>query len=214
MARFLQRFDAFDLWKMEQDDLADFTKFVLRIYYEHHLQTPAPIEEVEACIKEELQLYPDTHFYALKTKDGNIFGTINACLWDGKEKLAIEREYDLDLKQLIETRGLNPPQVWHIGRFAIDRKFINENQSLRALQGLYFKLLIVHAFAHISTHPDNLAIAECDRKLQSILVRLGISSEELGSERFVLGSQALPILNTGAGVRAFVDKHKHLLSYV
>ena len=214
MAKFLQNFGAFDLWKMEQNDLADFTTFVLRIYYEHHLQTPAPIEEVEACIEEDQRLCSHTHFYALKTKDGNIFGTINACLWDGKEKLAIEREYDLDLKRLIETRGLNPPEVWHMGRFAIDSKIINQNEALRATQGLFFRLLMTLAFAHVSRLPDNLMIAECDKKLQNILIKLGIFSEELSEEHFVLGSQALPILNTGAGLHLFVEKHKHLLNHV
>jgi len=214
MGKLLRNFDTFDLWKMGQRDLVDFTKFVLRIYYKHHMNIPAPIEEIEACIKEDQRLYPYTHFYAVKTKDGNIFGTINACCWNGNEKLAIEREYNLDIKQLIKARGLNPPQVWHIGRFAIDRKFISQTQALRALQGLFFKLLITSAFSHICTHPDNLAIAECDTKLQRTLVKLGIVSEELSKGRIVLGSEALPILNTGEGVRAFVEKHKHLLSHV
>jgi hypothetical protein len=214
MGYILQNFKVFDLWKMEQNDLVDFTKFVLRIYYEHHLNVPAPIDEVEMCIKEDELLYPHTHFYALKTKEGNFFGAINACLWDGIEELAIEREYNLNLKQLIKARGLNPSEIWHVGRFAIDRKLINQNQILRKSQGFYFKLLMTYAFAHVCTHSDNLMIAECDKKLQGTLVKLGIVSEELSKGHFVLGSEALPILNTGAGLRPFVEKHKHLLNYV
>jgi len=214
MGKLLRDFGTFDLWKIEQNDLADFTKFVLRIYYEHHMHVSAPMDEVEACIKEDERLYPYTHFYAVKTKDGKTFGTINACLWNGKESLAIEREYNLDLKQLIKARGLTPPQIWHMGRFAIDRPIINQYETLRDTQGLFFKLLMAHAFAHVSAHPDNLMIAECDRKLQNTLVKLGVFSEELSEGHFVLGSEALPILNTGAGLQSFVEKHKHLLSYV
>lgn len=83
MGKLLQTFETFDLWKPEQSDLVDFTKFVLRIYYRHHLHVSAPIEEVEACIKEDLTFFASTHFYELKTKEGEIFGTINVRLWDG-----------------------------------------------------------------------------------------------------------------------------------
>jgi hypothetical protein len=120
---------------------------------------------------------------------------------------------NLNIKELIKKLGLNPPQVWHVGRLAIDRQIINENPALRATQGIFFKKLITHAFAHICTHPDNLAIAECDRKLHSTLVRMGIASKELSAGHIIWGSEALPILNTGTGVQAFVEKHKHLLYY-
>jgi len=210
----LQDFEHFDLWKVELPDLADFTRFVLRIYYEHHLQIPAPIEEVETCIKEDEYRYERTHFYAVKTKSGEIFGAVNASLWDGKNKLTIEQEYNLDIKQFLKTRGLNPPQIWHTGRFAIDRKIINQNQTLRVMQGFYFKLLLTCAFSHVCTNPENVMIAECDEKLQKALVALGIYSEELSKGNFVLGSMALPILNTGAGLQSFFEKHKHLLGYV
>jgi hypothetical protein len=210
----LNHFETFDLCKVKECDLADFTKFVLRIYYEHHLQVPPPIDEVEACIKEDKHLFKHSHFYALKTKEGEIFGTVNACLWNGEDELAIEREYNLDIKQLLKMRGLNPPQVWHIGRFAIDRQFINQNEKLKRFHVFYFKLLLTCAFSHVCIHPDNLAIAECDKKLQKTLVGLGVFSEELSKGHFVLGSEALPILNTGVGVQPFFDKHKHLISHV
>jgi hypothetical protein len=187
---------------------------VLRIYYEHHLHISPPIEEVERCIKEDERLYPYSKFYALKTKKGQIFGTINVCLWNGEEKLAIEEEYNLDIKQLIKNRGLNPPEIWHIGRFAIDRQLINQNEVLKAQQGFYFKLLLTCALVHICTNPNNLMIAECDTKLQRALMAIDIFCEKLSEGHFVLGSQALPVINTGAGLSVFLQRHRHLLNYL
>ncbi len=214
MAYIIQKFEAFDLWKIEQHETDDFTTFVLRIYYEHHLQIPAPIAEVEACIKEDRRLAPHSHFYALKTKEGKIFGTINACLWNGKDELAIEREYAINVNELIKTQGLNPHQVWHIGRFAIDRKIINQHKALRVSQGLYFRLLMTCAFAHICTHPENLMVVESDEKLYKTGKLLGIFTQPLGESHFILGSNALPVMDTGAGLLPFFNKHKHLLRYV
>ncbi len=56
-------------------------------------------------------------------------------------------------------------------------------------------------------------IAECDRKLQKAFFALDIFCEELSSGHFVLGSEALPILNTGAGLHKFVEKYRHLFKH-
>ena len=214
MATLLQNFETFDLWKIEQHDLADYTKFVLRIYYEHHLHVPAPIEEVEACIKEDEERYSLTHFYALKTKNGQTFGTINVSKWNGKDEFAIDKEYGLNAKELIKTRGLTPPEIWHIGRFATDRQIINSNRELRLLQVLYFKLLLTCVFHHICAYPDNVMFAECDIKLQKTLNTLGIFSEELAEPQMILGSETVPIFNNGAGLQQFYDNHKYLIPNV
>jgi hypothetical protein len=213
MGILLQDFETFDLWEEELDDVENFTKFVFGVYYEHHWQSFPPIEEVEACVKEDLARYPHTHFYTLKTKQGRIFGTINASVWLGTYELAFEQEYNLSIRGLIETRDLAPPQVWHIGRFAIDRKFINENETLSAKQMFFFKLLMVCAFVHVCKDPNNLMIVESEVKLWRIGKLLGISTEALGEARMVLGSESFPAIDTGAGLKSFVDKHKHLLCY-
>ncbi len=214
MSCLLQDFGTYELWKIGKQDLAEFTKFVLCIYYGHHQNISPPVKEVEDCIKEDEHLYPCSHFYALKTKEGQIFGTINVCLWNGEEKLAIEREYNLDIKQLIKERGLTPPEIWHIGRFAIDRNIIKQNETLKTSQAVFFKLLMTLVFAHICRFPSNVVIVECDKKLYKTGKLLGIFSEQLSDERFVLGSQALPIIDTGAGLQFFFDRHKHLISHI
>jgi len=214
MSYILQSFETFDLWKIEQPNLAEFTKFVVQINYGHHLQTSAPIEEIEACIKEDEYCCQDKHFYALKTKCGKIFGTINAWLWNGKDELAMEQEYNLDVKQIIKAKGLNPPQIWYTGRIAIDRKLIAQSQELRALKVFYFKLLLTCLFNHVCTNPENVTIASIDTKMHKAFIKLGICCEELGDGHFTMGSEAIPVLNTGAGVQPFFEKHKHLLNYV
>jgi len=213
MGKLLQNFETFDLWREELCDIANFTQFVFDVYYEHHWQSQPPKEEVDACIKEDLARFPYTHYYALKTKEGQIFGTINTALWQGTYELAFEREYNLNIRELIKTRELNPPQVWHVGRFAIDRKFINQNESLKATQGLFFKLLMTCAFMPVCADPNNLMIAESEVQLWKIGKRLGIFSETLSESRMVLGSESFPVLDTGSGLQPFVDNHKHLLSY-
>jgi hypothetical protein len=214
MAILLQSFNDFDLWKIEREDLVDFTKFVLRVNYEHHLQTSPPIEEVEACVKKDKDSFSLTHCYAMKTKNGQTFGTINVSKWNGRDEFDIDKEFNLNVKELIKTRGLTPPEIWHIGRFATDRKIINSNRELRLLQAFYFQLLLTCVFHHICAFPDNVMFAECDIKLQKTLNTLGIFSEELAEPHIILGSETVPIFNTGAGLQQFYDNHKHLIPNV
>jgi|GEM_PF-2034241 len=214
MAKLLQNFEAFDLWEEELCDIANFTQFVFGVFYEHHWQSQPPVEEVEACIKEDLARYPNTHFYTLKTKDKRIFGSITACLWNGEPKLTLEREYNLNIRELIKARGLNPPQMWHLGRIAIDRNIINQDQMLKKTQGMFFKLLMTCAFSHVCTDPNNIMIAESEVQLWKVAKLLGISSEILGEARLSLGTESFPVIDTGAGLQPFVNKHKHLLNYV
>lgn len=213
MGKLLQTFDTFDLWKMDRHDLVEYTSFVVRINYEHHLQILPPTAEIEACVKKDEENFPFSHFYALKTKDGKIFGTINASLWDEQKVSAFERDFKVNITQILKTKK-SPPQIWHIGRFAIDRKAIKQNKTLLAKQVFYFKLLPTCAFAHVCTDPNNLLIIDTDPKIFEISKRFGVFYKQLGEAQFVMGSNVLPAINTGTGLMPFFEKHKHLLNYV
>jgi hypothetical protein len=82
------------------------------------------------------------------------------------------------------------------------------------MQVMFFQLLTTCTFSLVTTHPENIFISESDSKLQKTFFKLGVCTEPLSEEKFCLGSNALPVLITGAGLKPFVDKHKHLLNHL
>jgi hypothetical protein len=103
-----------------------------------------------------------------------------------------------------------PNKVWHIGRFAIDQEELIADKHLKSRRITILKLLLFSAFKHVADDEDSIAIAECDSKLFEKLRLFKICSEILGEPKTYLGSLTLPIYNTSAGVKEFVESNKEL----
>jgi hypothetical protein len=139
-----------------------------------------------------------------------MIGVIRAIKWNRKDRLPIEYDFNLDLNNLILGLNLQPKQVWHIGRFAIDNEAVCSDNILKSKRITILKLLLLCAFSHVMENTDNVAIAECDSKLFDKLRLFNIHSHVIGEPKNYLGSLTVPIINTAHGVREFVESNKEL----
>ncbi|WP_421920378.1 hypothetical protein [Marinifilum sp.] len=204
-------FGNYSLWLVSEENLVKISNFIVKVNQEFHLKTNTiNYYELIKTITLDLESYSSSHFYAIKNRNHEIIGSIKAQKWDGITKLPIEEDFKIDLKEVLQSLPFTPSEVWHIGRFAIDQKKIISDPYLRKFRITYLKMLLANSFQHISKKPDNIAIAECDKKLFEKLKLMGIQSAALKESKYYLGSETLPILNTGMGVNQFVNDNKNL----
>ena len=130
--------------------------------------------------------------------------------WNKKDKLPLETDFNINLADFITHLSPVPNKVWHIGRFAIDQEELIADKYLKSKRITILKLLLISAFKHIADDNDSIAVAECDSKLFGKLKLFNICSEILGKPKTYLGSLTLPIYNTSAGVKEFVESNKNL----
>jgi len=181
-------------------------EFVVRVNYDiHKCQASNGVIEqnVQKTYKEELNLFGESHYYAIANKKDEIVGSIRAGMWNKKEKLPIQKDFDIP-----PAYSNHNGNVWHIGRFAVDPSKMNEN--LRKHRLMIFKLLLFHAIQHVCAEEDNIMLAECDRKLHEKVKLLNICSREIGESKQYIGSETVPIFNTSNGLKLFLWNHKHL----
>ncbi len=184
---------------------------MLRVNYQHHLnQSVFPEVEFADALKEDLNYSEYSNIYVICNPQNKLIGVIRAMEWNWKDKLPIEKDFNINLIDFLSTLSTLPKKVWHIGRFAIDQQEITTNQELRSRRITILKLLLYCAFKHIADDEDSIAIAECDSKLFEKLKLFNICSEKLGEPKTYFGSLTVPIYNTSAGVKEFVESNKSL----
>jgi len=197
-------FGEYALYHFSNNMAQNICKFIVRVYYDVHKQQVSNDvinHDVQKACKEEINLFSESHYYAIVNKKGEIVGSIRAGMWNKKAKLPIHDEFNV-------LPTIHNGNVWHIGRFAVDPSKMDEN--LRKHRVMIFKLLLYHAIQHVCTEENNIMFAECDRKLHEKVKLLNICSKEIGESKQYIGSETVPIFNTSNGLKLFLWNHKHL----
>tara|TARA_R110001583_G_scaffold25760_2_gene93064 strand:- start:11490 stop:12206 length:717 start_codon:yes stop_codon:yes gene_type:complete len=207
----LNDFQDYSLWVVSKEHLSDVSRFILRVNHQVHLNSNI-INYADLVKTKELDLksFSTSYFYAIKNREQEIVGTIKAEKWDGKSKLPIEDDFDINVDDILNRLDFKPNEIWHIGRFAIDQQKIRKDFLLRNNRITILKLLLTSVLQHVCMNSNNVYLAESDKKLFDKLKLMGINSSQIGESKMYLGSETVPIFNTAKGVEKFVNKHKHL----
>lgn len=133
MKKLVKNYGDFSLWEItERNELQQIDRFILHIYYYHHLkQRNYPKEELKSMILEDLRALPNSSFYVITDEEEEIVGTIKSELWDNNTTLSIEKDFLVNVKYFIQGLQQNPEKIFHIGRFAIDQDKIRKKNSLK-----------------------------------------------------------------------------------
>ena len=184
---------------------------MLKVNYQHHLnQTKFPYYELTKALKDDIIYSECSNCYAIYNRKSKLIGVIRAMEWNWKDKLPIEIDFNVNMTDFLSHLSSVPSKVWHIGRFAIDQEELISDQYLKSRRIIILKLLLFCAFKHVADDKNSIAIAECDFKLFEKLRLFKICSEILGEPKTYLGSVTVPIYNTSAGVKEFVESNKDL----
>jgi len=196
--------EKFAFYQVEEQDIFNSVEFSILVnYYNYSLD----IETVEfeydiiANYRKELDLFEKSYYYAVLCEK-DIVGTIRTVKWDKGMTLPMEEIYGLSIDNIV---GFCHKEVWHIGRFAIDRK------ARYALSNRMLKMLLMYAIAPVCQRQASIVLAECDIRLLKIINKLGIKTMTLAFPVDYLGSETVPILSNKNDLMPFYIQNENLL---
>jgi hypothetical protein len=204
-----KKFPTFSLWQVCKCNLLEFSNFVINInhkcYNIDHLT-----HKLEEVVNDDIDHYNHSFFYAIKDLDNKIIGTVRVCLWDEGLVFPLQRNFGIEIKDFKNKLSFKPNKIWHLGRLAVDPEAISHNPTLSKNRVTIFKVLLLAAFRHICSDNNNVMIAECDSRLNEKVKLFGINSVPIGKSMQYLGSETIPIYNTGKELKQFLNKYEHI----
>jgi hypothetical protein len=189
--------------KLQKHQLSELAKFVVLENFKHHTKDNIPLDiqdDVYSIYDEELKYYKNSQIFSTKDYSGAILGSIRILEWDFVSKLPLEKIFGINPLLTLNNSKVN--KIYHIGRFAVKKG----NRDI-----MLFKRLLINVAKIICSNKDNVAFAECDRKLLRILNLLGVKTQIIGRPIVYLGSETIPIQLSYEGVIGFYNKNKNLL---
>jgi hypothetical protein len=201
----------FSVWLVSKPNLPQFSHFVANVYRKRYPEiTGASCNSmITEMAEEDIKYCKQAFFYAIKSKDGKVAGTIRVCKWQDGMVFPMERIWCVSVPDLMRKLPFVPPQVWHLGRFAVDRDVVVSDPRLRKAYTSLFKTLLIMAFRHICSHENNLMIAECDTRLNDKIKLMGIHLTVAEHQVNYLGSNVVPVYNTGKDLQSFINKYSY-----
>lgn len=194
------------LEKLPKCHLFDLAEFVVTENFKHHSNNNLPknyMEDVNSIYKEELRFYDNSEVFVTKDNTGSISGAIRVLKWNFIDVLPIQKIFDINPLLAIHKPNVN--DIYHIGRFAVNKEVCDIN---------LFKKLLTCVAKLVCNDSDNIAFAECDRKLLRILNLLGVKTITVGESVNYLGSETIPIAMTYDGIIGFYNRNKHLVDTI
>ena len=192
------------LERLRTNEIKNLSEFVVRENFKHHTSNILPTgyeNDVMEIYLEEMNYINDSEIFVTRDSSGNILGSIRVLKWDYVSTLPLQKIFDINPLSVIGDIQLN--DIWHIGRFAINKEVSDVN---------LFKKLMVCAISPICQNKGNIAFAECDSKLLRVLRLLGIKANVIGESIDYLGSETIPVSMSYDGLIEFYNANKGLVS--
>jgi len=207
----VKQFNSFSLWLTGKDNLPAFSNFVAEINSRYcNKQGIIKEKEIQDILKYDMQHYDWAYFYAIRNIEETIIATIKVTRWQNALYFPIHGEFNVDIEKILENLSFKPEVIWHLGRLAIDQRMIATDKHLSKHRLNILKILLIAAFRHICTNDNNIMIAECDTRLNEKIRLLGINSISIGNSMMYLGSETIPIYNTGKNLRQFLNTYGYV----
>lgn len=210
MDRLIKDFGTFSLWSVSFEGLAEFAQFVVKTNYKSHQKTYSSCQdEINAVFEQEQNLYFKSKLYAIKDQNCNYLGSIRLSKWSEDITLPITEKFGINLKKLFISKNINPEEVWHVGRLAVNREPLRETGYSLNQRSEILKVLMTQALTPICKKEGNVLLAECDERFLKMAPNFDLTNFELvGKPLHYLGSPAIPVMNTVPNLLPFLEKNK------
>ncbi len=189
---------------LKADEIINLAEFVVSENMKHHsndIRSDTYKKDVLSIYSEEMSFFDNSEVFVLKNYLEHILGSIRILKWNYVDQLPLQKIFGIDPLKCIGNTSFN--NIWHIGRFAIKKE-------IRDIT--LFKKLMVCAISPVCRKRENIAFAECDRKLLRVLSLLGIKTSIIGKSINYLGSETIPISIAYDGLIGFYEENRRLVS--
>lgn len=207
--RCITEYGSMALYQIGKNKLPKFSQFVFEMYAYHYFkkyQWYPTVHDLYRMQHSDEEQFGQSVYFAYKSSDQQILGTIKATRKVEDISFPIEYEFNVDLQQVIEEKKLMVNEIWHLGRLAIDANTIR-TQKLPITSRQMLRYLLMHSLSVINQHPDNLMIAESDVLIYEIFHDLGINMQIVGELRHCLGSPTYPVIVTGEDITQWIKQN-------
>lgn len=191
--------DSFYISSLKKTEIRDLLYFLVAQNYSrsgqsNHINTNFDVE-INNLYKEDQALFDHSVYYILKSRrDNKIHGSIKIAYWDRTSSLPIEKLFDLNAQKVIPA---GTSHIWHIARFAI-------SNDIPCCRITILKKLLFNAFYPVYSKGNGLILAECDKKLTTVLNQIGIKTYVLKESIQYLGSETVPIYIKSEWLQNFI----------
>ena len=143
-------------------------------------------------------------FFGFKTAVGELVGTMKITRKLADMEFPIVSTFGIDLNQVISQKGLSAQNIWHLGRFAINRKKLKE-QGVNLSSKEILRLLLINAFSKMDREGKDLLVAESDILIYQLFHELGVNMQMVGEGQDYIGSPTYPVIIAGSDIREWLE---------
>ncbi len=201
--KYLGQYKGLDLYQIRKSQLPFFSDFVFKLYSYHYAKKydwqPSGQIRLDMRASDEKRYYQSVCF-GFKNEFQDFVGTIKVTYKTEGDVFPIEEEFHINLPEIIQEKNLQVKHIWHLGRLAIDSKFLKQYKNKISSKELITQL-VKQAFLIVDKNPNSLVIAESDALIYTIFREIGINMQKIGPSQECLGSPTYPVIMTGPDIR-------------
>ncbi len=206
--RLVEVYKGMYLYKIGSKNIESFSNFVYEkyVYHYHKKYNWNPEESVQKEMnKADANQYENSVYYGFRDAEGNFLGTMKVGK-KGNEELSIEKDFNIQLDELITKLDFSVGNVWHLGRLAIASEILKRDFPLVSSKEVIQNLLL-HSLSHIAKNDDDIMLAESDVLIHKIFDELGLHMEIIGEKKYFLGSPTYPVMLTAKTIQNWLANH-------
>ena len=204
MEKYILSAENYSVYEATEECLAELSEFVVTENFKHHSSDYSCVNyerEIREVLAEERGYRDHSRIFLARDNKGNLVGSIRVFKWDRKEKLPIEKIFNICP---LNSIGNHPSySFWHIGRLAV-----SSDASIPSIH--LFKHLMALAIEPVAHDTNAFMIAEIDSKLLRVMNALGFQTVALGAPINYLASDTVPVYSTRAGLLDFYNRYREM----
>lgn len=185
-----------NVWQLEANGLPFFTRFVFEAYTRAYTRLHGwqPTEaDYEALLEEDQRYFNQSYYWFFYCID-EVVGSLKLTHWHPGMELSMQKHFGID------PMRLSSRPLWHCGRLATRWHKEMKIDKVRLLP-----LLCQWAVGFVAAY-GGVMLAEVDRGVLRLLVRMGLRVQPLAAPAYVVGSLTIPILIDYTDLRQWVEK--------
>lgn len=205
----MSSYKSINMFQVGIESLEEFSTFVFDMYAYHYIRKHGwspDKSDLDEMIAADTEHFSKSFYLAYRDEKGQIMGTLKATYKDESIIFPIEKDFNLNLEEEVNKRGIYTNTFWHFGRLAINSKELRKQHTDIGSREV-FRELFICGFKMVSYAAGNHMVAESDALIYDLFHEMGINMQTLGEAKYYLGSPTYPVIITSEDILSWLNKH-------